>query len=270
MSEYKIFGDFVKKQNFLKSFVVVLQKLVCLDSTELLEDGDVVLVHLLDGLSAGLLPGGADLLGALLEAGSLLLTGGFEVVDDLTVLPAHLGEHLAEDGLGALGTEALGGLGLGDDHAGTLVGDVDGDTFIGVEAAEGGVTALGAEGKHTTDDAAEDGGGAAEMEGTLLGVGEMALSQEVGILNLVADFLAGDVDFVGADNGDLLAEEELLGNDGGGATHNVVLKVDDGDVGAVSLGLLALLAINSLASRSRADVTDTHYDEDVRDRKSVV
>ena len=229
---------------------------VCLESTELLEDGDVLLVHLLGGFAAGLLPGGADLFGALLEAGSLLLTGVFEVLDDVAVLPAHLGEHVAEDGLGALSAEAGGGLGLRDDHAGTLVGDVHGDTFVGVEAAEGGVTTLGAEGEHTADDTAEDGGGAAEMEGTLLGVGDVALSQEVGVLNLVADFLAGDVDFVSADDGDLLAEEELLGDDGGGATHDVVLKINDGDVGAVSLRLLALVAGDSLAGGGRTDVAD--------------
>ena len=230
--------------------------LVILESTELLEDGNVVLVHLLDGVRAGLLPGGTDLFGALVEAGSLFLTGSFELLDDGLVLPAHLGEHITEDGAAAFGLEALTGEGLRDDHAGTLVGDVHGDTFVGDEAAEGGVTALGAEGEHTADDTAEDVGGRALVEGTLLGVGEMALSQEVGVLDLVADFLTGDVDFVGADDGDLSAEEELLGNDGGGATKDVVLEVDDGDVGAVSLSLLAEATVNVLTRRSSTDVAD--------------
>ena len=118
------------------------------------------------------------------------------------------------------------------------------------------MTALGAEGEHTADDTAEDVGGRALVEGTLLGVGEMALSQEVGVLDLVADFLTGDVDFVGADDGDLSAEEELLGNDGGGATKDVVLEVDDGDVGAVSLSLLAEATVNVLTRRSSTDVAD--------------
>jgi len=227
-----------------------------LESTELLEDGNVVLVHLLDGISASLLPGGTDLFGTLVEASSLFLTGSFELLDDGLVLPAHLGEHVTEDGAAAFGLEALAGEGLRDDHAGTLVGDVHGDTFVGDEAAEGGVTALGAEGEHTADDTAEDVGGGALVEGTLLGVGEMALSQEVGVLDLVADFLTGDVDFVGADNGDLSAEEELLGNDGGGATKNVVLEVDDGDVGAVSLSLLAEATVNVLTRRGSTDVAD--------------
>jgi hypothetical protein len=227
-----------------------------LQSTELLEDGNVVLVHLLGSFRASLLPGGTDLLDALLEAGSLLLAGSFEVLDDVAVLPADLGEHVAENGLGALGAEAAGSLRLGDDDAGALVGDVGGDTLVGVEAAESSVAALGSEGEHTADDAAEDGRGAAEVEGTLLGVGQVALAEEVSVLNLVADFLTGDVELVGADDGDSLAEEELLGNDGSSATHDVVLEVDDCDVRAVSLRLLALVAGNVGTGGSTSDVTD--------------
>lgn len=45
--------------------------------------------------------------------------------------------------------------------------------------------------------------------------------------NLVAEEAAGDVDLFAADDGNLLAREDLLGNDAGQATEQMAFAVDN-------------------------------------------
>jgi len=49
--------------------------------------------------------------------------------------------------------------------------------------------------------------------------------------NLVAEEAAGDVDLLAADDGNLLAREDLLGNDAGQATEQMAFAVDNDGVG---------------------------------------
>ena len=220
---------------------------ITLDLAELLEDLDVVGGNLGDGLLAGGLPGSAGL--GVLLVGLLALgdTGGLGLLDGIRVLPADVLAEVAEDGVGALTLVAVVALGLGDHDAVALVDNVDGDTLVGDEGAESLLAALGVAGEHGADGAEEDLGGGAVVEGTELGVGELALAEELEVLDLVADLGAGHGDLLATDDGDLLAEEELLGDNGGGATENVILEVDNGDVVAVSLDTLAGAVSGDLA-----------------------
>ena len=47
------------------------------------------------------------------------------------------------------------------------------------------------------------------------------------ISNLVAEEAAGDVDLLAADDGNLLAREDLLGNDAGQATEQMAFAVNN-------------------------------------------
>jgi len=65
------------------------------------------------------------------------------------------------------------------------------------------------------------------MEGTTPGVGVHALVAELSVFGLVTHKGARDDHFLATDEDDLLTGEELLGNDGSQATHEVVTAVDE-------------------------------------------
>ena len=59
------------------------------------------------------------------------------------------------------------------------------------------------------------------------GVGVVAELAEVGVLDLVADEGARNTDLIATNDDDLLAGKELLGNDRGKTTKEVVAAVDN-------------------------------------------
>ena len=65
------------------------------------------------------------------------------------------------------------------------------------------------------------------MEWATAGVGVVAELAEVGVLDLVADKGARNADLIATNDDDLLAGKELLGNDRGKATKEVVAAVDN-------------------------------------------
>jgi hypothetical protein len=68
----------------------------------------------------------------------------------------------------------------------------------------------------------------------------MTLSGRWEARTLRAEKFAGDVESLAADNNDLLAVEELLGDDAGEATEEVALAVDDDlVVGMLAAGLIS-------------------------------
>jgi hypothetical protein len=219
-----------------------------LREAELLENVEVLLVDLVESLLAGRLPRIADLGGLLVVGGSLLDAGLLELLNDVVVLPANVLAHVAHDGVGALALVAAEALSLGDHNAGTGAGHVRRDTLVRNEGAESLLAALGVAGEHGADGADEDIAGGAVVEGAELRVGELSLAEEVQVLDLVTDLSASNRQLLAADDGDLLAQKQLLGNDGGSATEDVVLQINRDDVGAVLLGALAQTAVYDLAA----------------------
>jgi len=65
------------------------------------------------------------------------------------------------------------------------------------------------------------------MEGSTAVVGLNTLAQEGHVLELVADEGARDLDLLSADHNNLLALEELLGHNGGQASEQMALAVND-------------------------------------------
>lgn len=190
---------------------------------------------LLDGLEGIGLGGGG--LGVDLGKGKLALVVslgadlalGLELLDDVLVLPAHLGGEALDGAVLTAGTETEDTEGLGDNHTLHLIVG-GGDTLEELEAVKGGLTTGGLVGDHTTDDTVEHAGGSAEMDGTVAGPDETALVEIVLVPDLVAEEGTRDVDLLAADDDDTLAVEDLLGDGGGQATHKVTLTVNDNDL----------------------------------------
>lgn len=182
-------------------------------------------------LAGGSLLGVGDLTGgntlALVVGGTLGLSSLLQAGDDVLVLPANLVAETTDGAVLATRLQAEDAEGLGNDHLLLLVVG-GGDTLEDLEALEGGGTAGSLVGNHAADGLVEDAGGSAEVEGTTAGRVETGHLAEVGVvLELRAEELARDVEGFAADNDDLLAVEELLGNNGGEATEEVALAIDD-------------------------------------------
>mmetsp|Transcript_12942 Transcript_12942/g.32813 ORF Transcript_12942/g.32813 Transcript_12942/m.32813 type:complete len:200 (+) Transcript_12942:886-1485(+) len=151
------------------------------------------------------------------------------LLDHLRVLPPDLGREPPQPAELPIRPEPGDAERVGNHHA-LSRRELGRDALEDGEAAEGLSAAGGLVGDHAADGAPEDAGGGAEVDGALFGVGVHALAEEGEELALVAEEGAGDVDFFGAHDGDGLAVEELLGDDGGKATEEVASAVDD-DVG---------------------------------------
>ena len=80
---------------------------------------------------------------------------------------------------------------------------------------------------HTSDGLVQDSGWGSEVEWTLGLVVSGGLSQVVVVLELVSEELTGDVEGLASDNDNLLAVEDLLGNNGSQTAQQVALSVND-------------------------------------------
>jgi len=171
---------------------------------------------------------GSDLL--LVEGSRLNLTGGLESLDETLVVPAKRGRDITELAELAVGLQADVLQGSGDDDALLQVVRIR-DTLESGQVVHG----LGALGglvrDHTADGAGDHLRRGTLMEGTFLGVGGGPLVLEGLPLELVAVQGTRDVDVLAANQSDLLAIDELLGNNGGQATEQVALAINDGFFG---------------------------------------
>lgn len=169
---------------------------------------------------------GSDLL-ALVESSALGLSSLLQSSNDVLVLPANLAGQTTDSaelaaGLETENTESLGN----DDLLGLVVGR--GDTLEDLEALESSGTTGGLVGDHATDSLVENSGGSAEVEGTTAsGVVTGDLSEVGVVLELRTEELARDVKSLTADNNNLLAAQELLGDNGGESAKEVALAIDD-------------------------------------------
>jgi len=103
-----------------------------------------------------------------------------------------------------------------------------GDTLKELEAFNGSGTAGGLVGNHSADGLEEDFGRCTVMERAgFLRVDDMTFMKEVVVAEFVAEEAAGDVDLLAAHDDDLLAREDLLGDNGGQPTQEMALAVDD-------------------------------------------
>lgn len=183
------------------------------------------------GLDGGVLLGIGQLsssnLLALVVGGTLGLSPLLQASNNILVLPANLVAQTADSAVLAAGLQAKDAQSLGNNHL--LLGVVGrGNTLEDLEALHGGSTAGGLVGHHATDCLVEDSRGGAEVEGsTTGGVVSGHLSQVGVVLELRAEELAGDVESLAANNDNLLAVEELLGDDTGKTAQQVTLAVDD-------------------------------------------
>ena len=82
------------------------------------------------------------------------------------------------------------------------------------------------------DGAPQDLGGGAEVDGPVGRLGVHPLAEEAEVLHLLADEAAGHADLLAADHHDLLAVEQLLGDDRGEAAEHVVARVHHDALGA--------------------------------------
>ena len=169
---------------------------------------------------------GGNLL-ALVESSALGLSSLLQSSNDVLVLPANLAGQTTDSaelaaGLETENTESLGN----DDLLGLVVGR--GDTLEDLEALESSSTTGGLVGDHATDSLVEDSGGSAEVEGTTAGGVVTGDLSEVGVvLELRTEELARDVKSLTADNNNLLAAQELLGDNGGESAKEMALAIDD-------------------------------------------
>jgi len=180
----------------------------------------------LEGLELGHLGG----LLLLVVGSGLHDTGLFQALDEALVMPAEQVGDVTKLAKLAVGLEAD-----------VLERGGDDETLLQVvrerDALEGGqvVHGLGALGglvrDHAADGAPDHLGGSTLMEGTLLGVGLGADVLELLVLELVAVQGARDVDVFAAHQSDLVAIDELLGDNGGQAAQQVALAINDGFLG---------------------------------------
>ena len=202
------------KESLDGSLVTIGRKELVL-SSELAVDG-------LDGLGADLSEG----LDTLVVSGSAGAALVLKLVDNVGVLPSDFGGETAENAVSAIGTKTKSAKGVGDDEALNLI-EGRGDSLEDLETRESSLSLGGLVGQHTADDAIEDLGGRAEMEGTVTGVGVGTLTQESKVLELVTVQRTRDVDSLATDGDNLLSRQELLGDGGGQTTQKVTTAVNN-------------------------------------------
>lgn len=167
------------------------------------------------------------------------------------ILPADLVGEAAQSAKVATGLEAEDAQSTRDHHALHRVVRL-GDALKDLETLHGGGTARRLVRKHAANGAEKDARGRTVMEGTVGGVGERALAQKLAVLyytakdgsimgnwrHASASFLitlgteegARHVELLATDHDDALAREDLLSHDGGQATEEVTLSVNNNNL----------------------------------------
>lgn len=169
---------------------------------------------------------GSNLL-ALVVGRGLGLSSVLQSANNVLVLPANLVAQTANGAVLAAGLESENTESLGDDHLLLLVVG-RGDTLKDLEALESGGTTGSLVGDHATDGLVEDSGRSTEVERTSAGGVVSGDLSEVGVvLELRAEELARDVESLAADDDNLLAAKELLGDNGGESAKEMALAIDD-------------------------------------------
>mmetsp|Transcript_23637 Transcript_23637/g.89768 ORF Transcript_23637/g.89768 Transcript_23637/m.89768 type:complete len:208 (+) Transcript_23637:421-1044(+) len=172
---------------------------------------------------------GGGLLG-LVEGVAVDLALRLEALHEVAVLPSHGVGEVAELAEVAAGAELKDAEGLGHDHALHLV-ERGGDALESLQAGHGGSAPRSLVRDHATDGTPEHAGRGAEVHGAAAArVGVPLLVEELVELGLVAVQRAGDVHLLSAHADDLLAAQELLGDDGRQAAEQVPAAVDHDDL----------------------------------------
>jgi len=175
-------------------------------------------------LCLGKLPGGQLL--ALVIGGALRLAPLLESRNNVLVLPTNFMAETAHSAVLASGLEPKNTEGLRNNHLLLLVVRRR-NALEDLEALKGGSAASGLMGDHATDSLVEDTGGSAEVEGTAAGGVVPGHLAKIGmVLELSAEELARDVQGLAADDDNLLAAKELLGDNAGQAAKQVALAID--------------------------------------------
>lgn len=164
---------------------------------------------------------------ALVVCCTLGLAALLQSLDDILVLPANFVAQSADSAVLSARLQSQNTEGLRNDHLLHLV--VGGrNTLEDLESLHGSSTSGSLVGDHASDRLVEDSGGGTEVERTTSGgVVSGHLSQVGMVLELRSEELARDVEGLAADDDDLLATEQLLGDDGCKTTQKVALAIDD-------------------------------------------
>lgn len=80
-------------------------------------------------------------------------------------------------------------------------------------------------------------------------VGQLSLTKELQILNLVSDFSTSNVQFLATHHRDLLTQKKLLRNHSRRPSKDMILQINDDDLGTVFLSALSLGTSNILSRR---------------------
>jgi hypothetical protein len=168
---------------------------------------------------------GGDL--ALVESLGFDLTLLLQTINNILVTPANLVRKALDSAVLAARLQAKDTKSFRDNHA-LLAVVWRRNTLKELETLKGCGTTGCLVGDHAADGTEEDLGRGTVMEGAgLFRVHNMAFVEEVVVAELVAEEAARDVDFFTAYDGNLLAIEDLLGDDGGQPTKQMALAVDD-------------------------------------------
>lgn len=161
----------------------------------------------------------------------LLLPLLLKLPDGVVVVPSDLLGELPEKAVLVPRLQPQNLERVRDDHAlGPVVRRRD--TLVRLEPRQRSLSPLGLVRNHPADGAPENLGGGAEVDGPVRRLGVHPLAEEAEVLHLLADEAAGQADLLAADHHDLLAVEELLGDDRGQAAEHVVARVHHDALGA--------------------------------------
>ncbi len=156
-----------------------------------------------------------------------LLPAVFQARDGVLALPAGELGNVAEDAEFAEVLEAQGLEGAGNNHALLVIVGV-GDALEHLQAAKSLGTSAGLVFEHAADSLEEHAGRGAEVEAaTATGVGVPSVLEVFLVLGLVPEERAGLQDGFGPHDDDLLAVEQLFGDNRGEAAQHVSARVDD-------------------------------------------
>merc|ERR1712194_690608 len=162
-------------------------------------------------------------------SGSLLLALLLEALHNFAVLPADFVRDAAQHAEATSRLQARHPESIGHPHA-LLDGEIIRNALEALEALHGALAAVCLVGNHPTDHAVENTCRRAEVVGAMGRVCVCPLAQFVKELQLVPVERTRYVDVLAPDAHNLLATEELLGNDARQPTHQVVFAVNDDEL----------------------------------------
>jgi len=162
----------------------------------------------------------------LVESEGSSLSSLLTSLDDLSLLPTHLGAEITQDAERSELSQSKDLKSLGNDHSlSQVVGG--GDTLESFQSGHSGGTSLGGVVHHASDALPEDSSGGSVMGVASSGVVSHLLSELLLHFELISVQRARDVDLLSSNNDDSLAVDKLLSNDRSESTEQVTLTIND-------------------------------------------